>query len=141
MVLHHCRREDLAALEWDGQFRQDRPVIEAVFERTLVGDAIMLVAEEDTLVGQVWLDFMWDIAKLWALRVRPVWRRTGVASRLLATADALCRARGTRAIELEVDVWNRGARRLYERCGYTVVGCAGWVVMRKQLSALHHAAV
>lgn len=49
-------------------------------------------------------------------------RGRGLGQRLLTAAIALAKARGITRIELSVRVDNPGAKRLYERCGFTVEG-------------------
>lgn len=148
LIVRRCRAHDLAVLEWDGEFSHDRHTIEWSFARMLEGTMTMLVAEAGgEHVGQVWLDFARspDRAHLWALRVKPRWRRGGIGSHLLAAADRACRRYGLSTIELEVEVTNP-ARRLYERCGYAAVRSelvrdhrgellgTGFVMMRKSLA-------
>jgi ribosomal protein S18 acetylase RimI-like enzyme len=52
------------------------------------------------------------------LAVRPHFRGLGLGTRLLAFADETGRALGKRGMSIIVSDANRGARRLYERCGY-----------------------
>ena len=52
------------------------------------------------------------------LAVRPQFRRLGLGTRLLAFADQTGRSLGKRGMSIIVSDANRGARRLYERCGY-----------------------
>ena len=134
-----CRPEDLAALEWGGEFTHDRSLIEMVHDLSCAGKMAMLVADTgDELVGQVWVDFArsQEIATLWALRVRPPWRRRGLASALLAASESLARARRVAYTELEVDPANAAALQLYGRRGYPEAGRdpAGRIVLRKRIA-------
>ena len=52
------------------------------------------------------------------LAVRPQFRGLGCGTRLLALARDTAEARGKRGLSVIVSDANRGARRLYERCGY-----------------------
>jgi ribosomal protein S18 acetylase RimI-like enzyme len=52
------------------------------------------------------------------LYVREPLRGRGLGSALIASAEALCRAEGIRAMHLEVDRSNEHAKRLYHRAGY-----------------------
>ena len=140
MVIRACRTEDLAALEWGGEFTHDRSLIEMVHDLSRAGTMAMLVADTgDELVGQVWVDFARSpqIATLWALRVRPAWRRRGLGSALLAAAEALARARRVPYTELEVDPANTPALQLYGRRGYSDAGrdTVGRIVLRKRIAA------
>lgn len=138
MVIRACRPEDLAALEWGGELTYDRSLLEMVHDLSRAGKMAMLVADTgDELVGQVWVDFArsQEIATLWALRVRPSWRRRGLASALLAASESLARARRVSYTELEVDPANTAALQLYARRGYAEAGRepAGRIVLRKRM--------
>ncbi len=61
-------------------------------------------------------------ARLYSLVTDPAHRGTGVASRLLATAEEVARERGCVSLRLEVRVDNEDAIRLYGRRGFEVVG-------------------
>jgi ribosomal protein S18 acetylase RimI-like enzyme len=52
------------------------------------------------------------------LAVAPQFRGHGLGTRLLALADDTARGLGKRGLSVMVADSNRGARRLYERCGY-----------------------
>jgi ribosomal protein S18 acetylase RimI-like enzyme len=52
------------------------------------------------------------------LAVAPPFRGHGLGTRLLALADDTARGLGKRGLSVMVADCNRGARRLYERCGY-----------------------
>jgi ribosomal protein S18 acetylase RimI-like enzyme len=82
------------------------------------------------------------------LAIRPQFRRTGLGTRLLAHADEIASGRGHRALSIVVSDANRGARRLYERCGYREVATRAmvkevwvnegqnWVLLMKMLGTL-----
>jgi ribosomal protein S18 acetylase RimI-like enzyme len=55
------------------------------------------------------------------LAILPRFRGTGLGTRLLAYADETASGHGNRGLSLIVSDANRGARRLYERCGYQEV--------------------
>ena len=71
----------------------------------------------------------------------PLWRRAGVASSLISSAERLARAWGYRAVYLHVDGINEGAKRLYEARGFAYCGedpawlgpFGGRVLLNKQL--------
>ncbi len=124
MEIRCCRRADLEALEWDGEYAHDRPIIEWAFTRTLERLMVMLVADDHGVhVGQLWIDFArrHGVADVWAVRVKPTWRGRGVGTRLLQEAERHSAARGVMALELEVEPANVDARRLYERRGFVHV--------------------
>lgn len=53
------------------------------------------------------------------LAVMPQFRRRGCGTALLALADDMAQARSKSGLSVIVSDANTGARRLYERCGYT----------------------
>ena len=60
----------------------------------------------------------------------PEFQGRGVGTRLIAECEAECLANGMVTIGLEVRRDNDGAKRLYERCGFTVCGKTetGWLM-------------
>jgi ribosomal protein S18 acetylase RimI-like enzyme len=141
VVLSRCVAARLDALEWDGELRHDRPIIDATYARMQDGNALMLVAGvDDVLVGQIWIDFApgRHASKLWALRVKAPWRRQRIGTRLIAAAERASEERGFRAVEIEVEPHNAAARQLYERIGYEYArddAATGLIVMEKRLLA------
>ena len=83
-------------------------------------EALHLVAVDDgRVVATCRLVRAGDAVRLGRLAVAPAARRLGIASRLLAEADAQARACGARRIVLAAQL---GARALYERAGYRARG-------------------
>lgn len=86
------------------------------------GDGCYLVAWDDTEpVGHVHVALT-DPAELQDLAVAVGHRRRGVASALVAAAEADLRARGRDVVALEVSVEDDAAQALYRRCGYADSG-------------------
>ncbi|MDB4963305.1 MAG: acetyltransferase [Myxococcales bacterium] len=136
MLIRHCRRDDLDALEWDGAFTHDRDIIRDTFAHAATGTMIMLVAEEDgSIVGQLWIDLARypKVAYVWAVRVRPVHRTHGLATHLLAEAERIGASHACAYAELDVDADNVRAVELYARLGYREVRRDGFIRMRKSL--------
>jgi [ribosomal protein S18]-alanine N-acetyltransferase len=63
-----------------------------------------------------------DEAEILTIGVIPARRRQGIARALLDEGMLRARGLGVRAIFLEVGVWNRAARALYEATGFKEVG-------------------
>jgi ribosomal-protein-alanine acetyltransferase len=86
-----------------------------------------LMAVDGTPSGEVPLGFILtrlaaDEAEILTLAVEPEERGKGIGRRLIQEALDFLRARGARAVFLEVGLANVPARRLYERAGFTGVG-------------------
>jgi ribosomal protein S18 acetylase RimI-like enzyme len=62
------------------------------------------------------------VQQIQGLAVAPRARRRGVGAALLAAAEEEARRRGARKLSLRVLATNRGGRRLYDACGFTVEG-------------------
>lgn len=127
ITLRLARRGDLRPLEWLGMFLTHRIFIEDAFARQRRGEVLMLLAVAgDFPIGQLWVDLSRKadagVGVLWAFRVLPGLRGTGIGSRLLRCAEAQLRGRGLLISEVGVERDNPDARRLYERMGYAVSG-------------------
>jgi putative acetyltransferase len=80
------------------------------------------VAEDDRIVGMVGVEPQGKaVAELRRMAVDRQHRRKGIGRRLLAAAEAYCRASGYRKIVLSTSELQVAARRLYEASGYRVV--------------------
>jgi len=123
---------DLPALEWEGQYRRFRRVYRHAYSESRKGRRLLLVAEFGGLVvGQVFVQFTGlqqgvdgasRTAYMHAFRVRPEYRNLGIGTQLVREAESLLRARDIRRVQIAVAKENQGARRLYERLGYTIIG-------------------
>jgi [ribosomal protein S18]-alanine N-acetyltransferase len=78
--------------------------------------------EDERLVG--YAAWRQSVDELWLLNlaVAPARRRHGYGRILVAEGGALARARGCTTLWLEVRASNEGARVLYEKLGFAVVG-------------------
>jgi [ribosomal protein S18]-alanine N-acetyltransferase len=93
--------------------------------RGLLGrpDAQLHVAEErGRIVGYAAVWIVLDQAELGDIAVEAGSRGRGIGTRLLQHVFELVRERSVRELYLEVRVSNEGARRLYERHGFRLVG-------------------
>lgn len=61
-----------------------------------------------------------DAAELLAIMVDPAWRGRGLGSSLIEATVAGCRRRAIGHLDVTVDAGNDGARRFYERHGFTM---------------------
>jgi ribosomal protein S18 acetylase RimI-like enzyme len=85
---------------------------------------VVLVAEsQDTLAGTIRVEIIdrpyGAIAEIRRLFVDPRWRRRGIGSRLLASAEEVAVTNGVCDVRLTVLAGNRAAARFYESRGYT----------------------
>jgi ribosomal-protein-alanine N-acetyltransferase len=77
---------------------------------------------KDEIVGFAGMWLLVDEAHITTFATRRTWRRQGVGERLLLALLDLSAARGATEATLEVRPTNIGARRLYEKYGFKVVG-------------------
>ena len=125
--IRECAEADLPHLEWFGSFAHHREIFAEAYARQGRGENLMLVADARGFpVGQAWVDLQKrkaeSVGVLWAVRVLPLLQGLGIGSILIRAAARRLRERGYRAAELGVEKDNAGARRLYERLGYQLVG-------------------
>jgi ribosomal protein S18 acetylase RimI-like enzyme len=82
------------------------------------------------IIGQLFVQLICDRPELadgahrgyiYAFRVRPAFRNSGLGTRMLEVAEADLYRRGFETVTLNVAQTNPDARRLYERSGYQVV--------------------
>ena len=102
--------------------------------RVLVRVAAGLSRQEDMLVALVdgvvrgAVSIRWSggcddwLPWLYGAEVDQDYRRRGLGTALWGAAEDRCRRRGATQASLDVEVTNLGARRLYERLGYVVIG-------------------
>lgn len=127
VTIRACREEDLPGLEWFGMFTPHREIIREAYRMQERGENLMLVAEANGFpVAQAWINLVarasLGAGLLWAVRVFPALRGMGIGSRLLSAAEEALRRRGVAHADIGVEKENEGARRLYERVGYRVLG-------------------
>lgn len=132
IVIRPAVEADLPALEWEGEYRHFRNLYRRAYSDSLRGQRLLFVAElEQDIIGQVFVQLQTghrspasdgSMGYLYALRVRPAHRGHGIGTRLIEEAERSLVGRGYRRVLIAVSVENDGARRLYDRLGYRVVG-------------------
>jgi len=89
--------------------------------------ALLVAAVDDYLVAQLFLWFHRDdptladgtkTISITALRVRPAFRKRGIASRLAEVAETMAAAIGFETVTIGTDIDNDAAHRLYLSWGY-----------------------
>jgi ribosomal protein S18 acetylase RimI-like enzyme len=117
--------DDLVALE-ESSFAQDR-LSRAQYRKHLDSEtALVLVASANhrRFLGTAVVFFRRaaTVARLYSLATTPLAQGKGVGSALIEASEDAARARGCRALRLEVRKDNAVAVRLYERLGYVCIG-------------------
>jgi ribosomal-protein-alanine N-acetyltransferase len=84
-------------------------------------EAAVIKAIDDEIAGFAIMRFGQEDAHLDLLAVRPAYRRQGVATLMLRWLEKSALTAGVSIIRLELRESNRGARRFYERHGYSFV--------------------
>ncbi|MBN1667261.1 MAG: GNAT family N-acetyltransferase [Anaerolineales bacterium] len=132
LIIRLARRQDLPALEWEGEFTHYRNIFREAYQRYQKGETLLWIAElgQFGLVGQAFVQLQGtqpdladgqERAYIYSIRVRPIYQNQGIGTRLLRTIEADLVARQYRYATLNVAKDNQSARRLYERLGYHVV--------------------
>jgi GNAT superfamily N-acetyltransferase len=114
--------------DFNVEFDTPTPGVDVIAERLRpllrAGSTIALLGAEPpagvalvTLRASVWYDG--PVALLDELYVRPEHRGGGIGTALIRHAFDLLRERGARLFEVNVDEGDAGARRFYERHGFT----------------------
>lgn len=124
------RARELAPLPWSDEAKQtfldDQFALQHLhFVRHFAAADFLLIEHNDTSIGRFYLlhdpaeDFLIiDIALL------PSWRQQHMGSELIRATQREASALG-RGVNLHVDQRNTGARRLYERLGFSIVADEG----------------
>jgi GNAT superfamily N-acetyltransferase len=115
-----CRAEDLRPLEWCGQHRAHRQIIEQTFAATANGEQLMWVADVGGFpAAQLWVELR--SVRLWAARVFPALQGCGIGAALVEAAEDDLGARGHRRGSVAVETTNARALRFWLRAGYRPV--------------------
>jgi ribosomal protein S18 acetylase RimI-like enzyme len=132
IIVRHVTKEDLPAMEWNGEYTHFRRVYADAYQRMQRGQSLLWVAELPGvgLVGQVFIQFICDRPELadgverayfYSFRVRSEHRDKGLGSRIMDEVEEDLRQRGFLYVTLNVARDNPRAQQLYIRRGYYVV--------------------
>ncbi len=131
--IRQLRKEDLPALEWEGEFRHFHNLYAETYARMIKGLTVMWVAElpQHGIIGQVFIQFVcdrpeladgWQRAYLFSFRIRPQYRSLGLGSRMVKVIEDFLLEKRYSRLTLNVGKDNPDAIRLYKRLGFHVVG-------------------
>lgn len=104
----------------------------------------IVALDGERVVGYIGSQSVIDQADMMNIAVDPDYRRRGIAELLVGALESKLKERGIKSLFLEVRVSNEPARTLYEKIGFTKVGCRpGYyskpkedaLIMRKELDA------
>jgi len=133
VYIRQAEKDDLPALEWDGEYTHFRRLYADTFSMVQQGYAIMWIAELNGsgLIGQCFISLKGNRpeladgisrAYLYGFRVRPNFRNQGIGTQMMKTIEADLKERGFTQVALNVGLDNQDARRFYNRLGYLIVG-------------------
>jgi ribosomal protein S18 acetylase RimI-like enzyme len=126
-------KDDLPALEWEGEYSHYRQVYANEFQRFETGASVLWVAEipeKKLMIGQVFIQLFCDRpeladgknrAYLYSFRIRPQYQNLGIGSYMMEIVEADLIERGFKSITLNVAKENEKAQRLYSRHNYHIV--------------------
>ena len=132
VIIRKVEKEDLPALEWEGEYSHFRVIYQDAFRRSQRGLSVLWVAELPSkgLIGQVFIQLHCDRpelcngidrAYLFGFRVRPTFRGCGVGSRMMSVLERDLIERSYSYLTLNVARENLDAIRLYQRHGFHIV--------------------
>jgi len=123
---------DLPALEWNGEYSHFRQLYREIYHSARKGEALLWVAELSTVgvIGQLFVQLTStrkeladgvNRAYIYGFRIQSIYRRKGIGNFMLHFVEDDLEKRGFQYVCLNVNQENIEARRLYERCGYSIV--------------------
>jgi ribosomal protein S18 acetylase RimI-like enzyme len=130
--LRYANRDDLSALEWNGEFIHFRRLYENIYQNASQGRALMWVVDipENGIIGQLFVQLESGRreladgshrAYLYGFRIQAAYRDHGVGSLLLERAEEDLIKRRYKWATLNVGRHNLNALRFYERHGYQII--------------------
>ncbi len=130
ITIRVAQRQDLALLEWHGQFTHFRQLFKRSYDEQQRGNRLMLLAiSNDYPVARLFIQFnssnqdMADghtRAYLFSFYVMEMLRGRGIGKRLMAHAEDLLIQRGYQQARIAVAKNNMRALRLYEHLNYLI---------------------
>lgn len=132
IIIRPARYEDIAKLEWHGEFKHFRNLFQRSYREQVEGRRLLLVADSNGYpVGRLFIQFQSKNkvtsdgktrAYLYSFHVIDMLRGHGIGNHMMDVAEALLVERGFKYATIAVAKDNVGALRLYERRGYHTFG-------------------
>lgn len=130
ITIRQARREDIAKLEWHGQFTHFRRLFQRSYREQVAGNRMMLVAASDDYpIARLFMQFNskngviangLNRGYLYSFFVQEMFRGRGIGSRLIDTAEEILIERKFSVATIAVAKDNDGALRLYQRKDYEI---------------------
>lgn len=132
IYIREAAANDLAALEWEGEYTHFRRLYREIYLLAKSGKAVLWVAEirGTGIIGQLFVqlrsahDILADgvhRAYLYSFRIRPSFQGLGIGSRILSTVEADLIGRGFQSACLNVNRDNFHAIKFYRDRGYRII--------------------
>jgi ribosomal protein S18 acetylase RimI-like enzyme len=132
VIIRKITKNDLPALEWDGEYRHLRRVYAFSYQAQASGRVVIWVAELPGagIIGQIFLQLLSDRleladginrAHIYSFRIKPPYRSSGLGSLMLKKAETFLKDNAFRCVTLNVAKNNHLAQRLYKRQGYQII--------------------
>jgi ribosomal protein S18 acetylase RimI-like enzyme len=132
ILLRYANRDDLSALEWNGEFIHFRRLYEEIYQNVSQGRALMWVVDipGNGIVGQLFVQLESSRQELadgrqrayiYGFRIQQAYQDHGVGSKLLEKAEADLIKRRFKWVTLNVSRQNPRALRFYKRHGYRII--------------------
>lgn len=118
--IRRMRREDIADVaELERKIFTDAWSERAIWETLDQNQTMILLAYEDKkLIGYLIIYFVLEEGEIARIAVDEIYRRQGVASRMLREVEYLCEYNGVNKLLLDVRESNESAGRFYEKHGF-----------------------
>ena len=133
VFIRQANKDDLAGLEWDGEYTHFRRLYADTFMMVEQDKAVIWIAEVsgNGLIGQCFVSLKGSRPELsdgvtrayiYGFRVRPAFRNQGIGTTIMHVIENDLKNRGFAQATLNVGKENHDARRFYDRLGYVIVG-------------------
>jgi ribosomal protein S18 acetylase RimI-like enzyme len=132
ITIRPARYEDIAKLEWHGEFKHFRQLFQRSYREQVEGRRLLLVAaSNDFPIGRLFMQFNSKNkvtsdgktrAYLYSFNVMEFLRGHGIGNHMMDVAEDILVERGFKIATIAVAKENAGALRLYERRGYHTFG-------------------